>query len=695
MNISVTCISCGKKLSAPEGLAGKRVPCPKCNAPVDVPLAATVVERGPAPVAAQAARPPAMPRQVSDADLLDLGLDQPGAAPLGSVPRIPAHAGGRPSGGGGLAKPLIALAIVLFLVGGAIGAFIMLSGKGGAGSDLRYLPDDPDFIATVNVSGLINSGAGQKIKSHSEDMLAAFSKGLPKDSKFKPEDVGRMTFAAKVQDKNGAGVIHFNRPITEQDVPPLASGTKKTVGQYQVAVDHDVAFCLLDPQTLLTGDENTVRKVLERNGSAKMSDELTAAMAEVDFSKPIAVAGSLKNLASLTGAPGRAAPAGVAGGLGGAMSGITEGIRGGALQCDVNDDIRMHGVVICKDANTATQIKAMVDGFLPLIKMQAAGAPGPAAKGMKILDTLQVSTSGSSVRADLTIDTDLLISLIPTQMGKGTIESSKTETATGGAPAENAPPSVPTLGPPTEKEMTPRAPQFNANPPANGGAAPRAPRVNPQNALNRAGGRNPAQQMMASNNLKQIALAIHSYAAKEDHFPPAAITDTGGKPLLSWRVAVLQYLGPTEQRLYEKFHLDEPWDSPNNKKLLTPMPRVYRQAGGRPMAANSNKTCILAPVGDSYALASGKGRSMADFRDGMSNTILLVEAPADKAVEWTKPDDLAINEADASAGLFAPGESAFLAAFADGAVKTVPQTLGKDAIHALFTINGGETVPSF
>jgi hypothetical protein len=387
-----------------------------------------------------------MSRQVSDADLLDLGVGAPAAPTHGSLPVIHTQAPARSAGAKRrVSIPLIAAAVLVAVIGGAIGAWVFLGGKSGAGSDLRYLPDDPDFVVSANVSGMINSGAGQKIKSHAEGMLAAFSKGLPKDSKFKPEDVGRMTFGVKVHEKNGAGVIHFNRPVTEQEIPPLANGSKKTIGEYQVAVDHDVACCLIDPQTMLTGDENSLRKVLERNGPAKISDDLTAAMAEVDFSKSITLAGLLKSLAPAGGASGQAMPPS-AGGLG-MMSGVTDGIRGAGIQCDMGDDIRVHGVAVCRDSNRANQVKTMADGFLPLIKMMAAQSPGPAAKGMKILDTLQVSISGSTVRADMTIDVDLVLSMISNQWSK---------TMTNSAAAEANPTAAP-AGVPTDNN--PKAPQ--------------------------------------------------------------------------------------------------------------------------------------------------------------------------------------------------------------------------------------------
>ncbi len=55
--------------------------------------------------------------------------------------------------------------------------------------------------------------------------------------------------------------------------------------------------------------------------------------------------------------------------------------------------------------------------------------------------------------------------------------------------------------------------------------------------------------------------------------PKPAITDKDGKPLLSWRVAILPYI--EEAELYNKFKLDEPWDSPHNKALIKEMPSTY------------------------------------------------------------------------------------------------------------------------
>src|SRR5262249_55645747 len=69
------------------------------------------------------------------------------------------------------------------------------------------------------------------------------------------------------------------------------------------------------------------------------------------------------------------------------------------------------------------------------------------------------------------------------------------------------------------------------------------------------------------------AANLHMVGSGRGNLPPVAIADRKGKPLLSWRVALLPYLG--EWDLYRKFKLDEPWDSPHNKALLPLMPEIY------------------------------------------------------------------------------------------------------------------------
>ena len=49
------------------------------------------------------------------------------------------------------------------------------------------------------------------------------------------------------------------------------------------------------------------------------------------------------------------------------------------------------------------------------------------------------------------------------------------------------------------------------------------------------------QRLRSQNNLKEIVLALHNYESAYGHFP-GNVTDKNGKPLLSWRVAILPYI---------------------------------------------------------------------------------------------------------------------------------------------------------
>ena len=91
-----------------------------------------------------------------------------------------------------------------------------------------------------------------------------------------------------------------------------------------------------------------------------------------------------------------------------------------------------------------------------------------------------------------------------------------------------------------------------------------------------------APRKQSSNNLRQIAVGFHKCDDATGHFP-RDITDKNGKPLLSWRVAILPYI--EQAALYKQFKLDEPWDSANNKPLAETSIKIFTP----PRAANSTR----------------------------------------------------------------------------------------------------------
>ena len=137
------------------------------------------------------------------------------------------------------------------------------------------------------------------------------------------------------------------------------------------------------------------------------------------------------------------------------------------------------------------------------------------------------------------------------------------------------------------------------------------------------------------NNLRHVCAALHNYVPEHhDSFPPAASVDAEGKPLLSWRVLILPYLGQDE--LFREFEPDAPWDSPHNLALLKRRPADYANPrGGVP---EPHATNYLAVVGRGAAFDGQRGSRLSDFGDGLSNTLLVVES--NPPVPWTGPQDL-------------------------------------------------------
>jgi prepilin-type processing-associated H-X9-DG protein len=199
-------------------------------------------------------------------------------------------------------------------------------------------------------------------------------------------------------------------------------------------------------------------------------------------------------------------------------------------------------------------------------------------------------------------------------------------------------------------------------------------------------------------NLLMIGLAMHNYHSKHNAFPAAYIADKAGKPLLSWRVLVLPFLD--QQALYDEFHLDEPWDGPHNKPLIDRMPAVYACPSELGKKLEPGKTTYLTPRGPRTIFPGAAGVKIKQITDGTSNTIMILDVPADHAVIWTKPDDYEVPaQADPKTlmdtkSLLGRHLGGSNVSFADGSVRFLKQSISPLIFHALTPLDGGEVIGS-
>jgi hypothetical protein len=197
--------------------------------------------------------------------------------------------------------------------------------------------------------------------------------------------------------------------------------------------------------------------------------------------------------------------------------------------------------------------------------------------------------------------------------------------------------------------------------------------------------RQAARRMSSSNNLKMLGLAMHNYHDAYRYFP-SDITDPDGKPLLSWRVAILPFV--EELALYDQFKKDEPWDSPHNLALLEKMPAVFNHPG---MNTKPGTTVYQRPVGEGFLNPHEKLR-FAQISDGTSNTIMGLETLAQDAVPWTKPADISLDDDNPVALLDDGTREGFNVLLADGAVLFISNAIDPEMLRGLLTRGGGELV---
>ncbi|MBA2114770.1 DUF1559 family PulG-like putative transporter [Bremerella alba] len=189
------------------------------------------------------------------------------------------------------------------------------------------------------------------------------------------------------------------------------------------------------------------------------------------------------------------------------------------------------------------------------------------------------------------------------------------------------------------------------------------------------------------SDLKHIGLVYQLKANADPHnrVPPVAIVDEDGRPLLSWRVLLLPQLD--EQKLFEKFDLTKPWDSPENLPLVKQMPHILASRYDR-ATAKQGKTPYKAIVSDDPQWNTawpkqGEELTFAKFKDGLSSTAIVVEDLTDPVI-WTKPEEITPSEYLQTLDHGQWSSKFFLIGFADGSVREFKDPTEEEVLPLLY-----------
>jgi hypothetical protein len=144
------------------------------------------------------------------------------------------------------------------------------------------------------------------------------------------------------------------------------------------------------------------------------------------------------------------------------------------------------------------------------------------------------------------------------------------------------------------------------------------------------------------NNMSQIAYACQSYIEHYDSLPIYTV-DKDNKPLHSWRVLILPFLGEPElKKLYDSIRLDESWDSEYNKQFHNEKVIIYQCSTLRRQFPNLPINSYFLVTGAGSLVGESKELSFDNFKNRDHEMPFLVESP--KNITWMSPIDIPFDE---------------------------------------------------
>lgn len=184
-----------------------------------------------------------------------------------------------------------------------------------------------------------------------------------------------------------------------------------------------------------------------------------------------------------------------------------------------------------------------------------------------------------------------------------------------------------------------------------------------------------------SERMQKIGEALIGEINETGFLPNPQIMNSDGEPGLSWRVRLLPALGHKD--LYDKFRLDESWDSPHNIQLLPFMPAIYRSG-----ASGNGKTCFQVPAGPRFAFPGDRLPRLTDVTHGIGATVILVQTNDQSAVPWTAPEDYRPTQANGASGLAVTEAGTHLVLWGSGQVRELRTDAGGGSYICMLTISG-------
>lgn len=707
MPLVVNC-SCGKKLQVGDHLAGKKFRCPACQAVLEAPAASEadtaivvpaliVPPSGPKSKTVEMRTPPPLPGKGKIVAAIVAPSEDDGdePPPEDEAPKKKKKKKGKKSAPkgpnwaliGGVGGGFLALLILL-----GVGVFIVPRLLTEAEVDEWALfTQDPAVFATVDLEKMLATPQGAQLKAALGGNPAIIKHPFLVAAEVGLEDIRRasVTLTNPEDPKGVLIVISTNKKMNRRKLDKEGGFQTESMNGRKVWSRPDMGLLLyLAPgeKTLVMGSTQTLPSCLQVKGGGAPTN-LPAIIAKgKDSGKH--VFGWSKNPDPNAQAPNAAA----------AVFMTLARFNTGLLTMDLGPTIN---IVLEFDYIEKAKASAAITTFksLPLLlgTMTAAmGKQNPQQKAqldavLKMLRETKPEQQEGIVKLKFSFPGDDFMAGVVA----GLAQSQAMMGAMGGPPGMQGNPSMggPGFGaPPSMGAPRGGRPSFPGGGPGGPGGGPQANNtpaggpVTGSTMINKGPGaavmasRGAGDRAFNQNQLKGIGQALNFYASTNNNeLPPATICDAAGRPLLSWRVAILPALD--QDNLYRQFNLNEPWDGPKNIKLLPLMPKTFSPRN----QTGETHTPYRVFAGNGGAFDPRRPSSLSGFSDGTSNTLMVVET--EEMVEWTRPEYLDSNNPPR---MGSGGKGQFSAVLADGSARAFPVTMSPNDLRAWITKGAGD-----
>jgi hypothetical protein len=271
-------------------------------------------------------------------------------------------------------------------------------------SILKYFPPETKGIAFVDVASLRSAPLIQSVLDQGlfQSLPPGLSDFIDTTGFDVRRDLDRVTVGTLgPRERLVVAQARYDKLKAEQYVRDKGTESETYLGR-DIYRNGDGAVAFLD-NIIFFGSENAVKQGLDRTtypGTTQISSDLLGAIRTIEAGNQIWAVGNALDVTFPTSGLEQTPAAQ-----------IYKSLRRGTYQMRIDRDVHARAIADFTDADTASNLADMARGFIAVAKLKVAKQQPEL---LQILDGIQVSSSGSSVTAQIEEPGDLLMKFPPT-----------------------------------------------------------------------------------------------------------------------------------------------------------------------------------------------------------------------------------------------------------------------------------------